>query len=634
MVDKEIQNIHGNTPLEDLYRSFSPTRSSVYHASNVPRRRPPTRLHPEASVPVHGRPVPLAPRASRRSRRILPRPKAPTRVRLNFDFTMSVHETRRSCSRVSSSKAAFFFLMLAAFGTLAWSYTWSITMRAWQKLMHALHGFDHGAQVLEHTTDRHRVAELGERRVDVVHALGGQASGRRHGLRLRVAVALRVRDGLFFVAGRSDAPDGAITKITYPDGQPMVMHMPTDLVDNRTWLDKGLTALYAEQMRMGQLWNALNKYVTDWAAPLITIHGGHIDGIFYTSKLMDEEMIDDDLRQFTLTNGEPAFQIKRDSKHVIPRLPQEVTKPKDMLLSSGGRPSDIIEPVWRRCTETQFQQDPLERDAHLLSVAQHIVQNGGATLTGPAGVGKTVLVNVVKDLILAEDENAQIVVAALTHVAARLVQGSSTVAHILHKHATMTDGWFFLDEISMIPLSMWGDISRWQLMGNRFILVGGFDGQLQPIFDRWGDVAKRTDLSSSTLIHNMCNGLHAQLTEYRRGVDPELFANYFGLHPRLQDDIEQLVAEMRGKYTLGRHYRARPLPCHISQHARPCQRLAEQTEVERSDVDSGEGGNRRQSRGMQVRATGHETLARHCPDWVHRLKLPFWNRAQRDIRGG
>ena len=46
----------------------------------------------------------------------------------------------------------------------------------------------------------------------------------------------------------------------------------------------------------------------------------------------------------------------------------------------------------------------------------------------------------------------------------------------------------------------------------------------------------------------MCNGLHVQLTEYRRGVDPELFANYFGLYPRLQDDIGQLVAEMRGKY--------------------------------------------------------------------------------------
>ena len=48
----------------------------------------------------------------------------------------------------------------------------------------------------------------------------------------------------------------------------------------------------------------------------------------------------------------------------------------------------------------------------------------------------------------------------------------------------------------------------------------------------------------------MCNGLRAQLTEHRRGVGPELFANYFGLHPRLQDDIEQLVAEMRGKYPL------------------------------------------------------------------------------------
>ena len=32
---------------------------------------------------------------------------------------------------------------------------------------------------------------------------------RKKCLRLRVAVALRVRDGLFFVAGRSDAPDGA-----------------------------------------------------------------------------------------------------------------------------------------------------------------------------------------------------------------------------------------------------------------------------------------------------------------------------------------------------------------------------------------------------------------------------------------
>ena len=192
---------------------------------------------------------------------------------------------------------------------------------------------------------------------------------------------------------------------------------------------------------MGQLWNALNRYVTDWAAPLITIHGGHIDGIFYTSKVMGEDMIGDNLRQFTLTSGELAFQIHRESKHVIPRLPQEVTKPKDMLFSSDGRPSDIIKPVWRRCTETQFQQDPLERDAHLLSVAQHIVQNGGAMLTGPAGVGKTMLVNMVKDLILAEDENAQIVVGTLTHIATRIVQGS-TIAHILHKHTTMAGGWF------------------------------------------------------------------------------------------------------------------------------------------------------------------------------------------------
>ena len=52
------------------------------------------------------------------------------------------------------------------------------------------------------------------------------------------------------------------------------------------------------------------------------------------------------------------------------------------------------------------------------------------------------LVNMVRDLICAEDENATLVVAALTHVASRLVQGS-TIAHILRKHTTMTGGWFF-----------------------------------------------------------------------------------------------------------------------------------------------------------------------------------------------
>ena len=56
---------------------------------------------------------------------------------------------------------------------------------------------------------------------------------------------------------------------------------------------------------MGRLWNKLNKYVTEWAAPLITIHGGHIGDVFYTSKIMDEDMMNKDLRECTLSNGEP-----------------------------------------------------------------------------------------------------------------------------------------------------------------------------------------------------------------------------------------------------------------------------------------------------------------------------------------
>ena len=102
-------------------------------------------------------------------------------------------------------------------------------------------------------------------------------------------------------------------------------------------------------------------------------------------------------------------------------------------------------------------------------LAQLIVANGGAVLTGAAGVGKTMLLKEIKQAILEQDPDAHIVTMALRHVAARLAQGC-TISHALRKFSKLQNAWIIGDECSEVPLSMLGEISRWGLVGCKFIL--------------------------------------------------------------------------------------------------------------------------------------------------------------------
>ena len=87
-----------------------------------------------------------------------------------------------------------------------------------------------------------------------------------------------------------------------------------------------------------------------------------------------------------------------------------------------------------------------------VGVAKAQSEGGGSCVLGKDGV----LANMAaKGFILAEGENAKIVVAALSHVAARLVRGF-TFAMVLRRHTTTADGLFFPGEASLIPLSMQG----------------------------------------------------------------------------------------------------------------------------------------------------------------------------------
>ena len=73
------------------------------------------------------------------------------------------------------------------------------------------------------------------------------------------------------------------------------------------------------------------------------------------------------------------------------------------------------------------------------------------------------------------------------------------------------------------PLAAHGAHRTLEMMGNKILLIGDFKGQFLPIFDRWGD---STGIETSNLLHSLCNGLHINLTVYRRGADLALFQFY------------------------------------------------------------------------------------------------------------
>jgi hypothetical protein len=93
-----------------------------------------------------------------------------------------------------------------------------------------------------------------------------------------------------------------------------------------------------------------------------------------------------------------------------------------------------------------------------------------------------------------------------------------------------------IDEASEIPLSMWTELAQWYLLGVRFVIIGDFDGQFLPMFDRWGKAMESRDIQTSQFFHSLCEGTRVHFTKYRRGDESArpLFDFYCGLYPRLK----------------------------------------------------------------------------------------------------
>ena len=297
----------------------------------------------------------------------------------------------------------------------------------------------------------------------------------------------------------------------------------------------GRIALDVEQMRISQALIELERHHT------VTVVGAHVDGVFALATGWDDDLRHKLESAYRFRDGSPVFHIK--TKEPISKVPS---------YKQNEEP---------RCQTWTFQKHQwnVVRETDLVDLANDIAdlfeQHGGLFLSGPAGVGKTVLLHNLLNLLC---KSTRPIVAALRHCAAMLV-GGKTLQHYLSKYNSKGGSpkrgqIVCVDEISEVQGHTLQQLAQWKLMGVRFIFAGDLDGQFKPIFDQMADVMNAKDLRLSRFLFEMCGGLHVKLTTYRRGTDVELFRWYTGLYKwadnRDFDKVQQLVNLTRKRYPL------------------------------------------------------------------------------------
>ncbi len=346
-----------------------------------------------------------------------------------------------------------------------------------------------------------------------------------------------------------------------------VMMCQSRLHDNRTMLPVSLLCLFDEQRRMYRARQLVAR------VPKIIPLGCRVDGLYFVGP-------EDAVTELEAICGEQydciqclVYQFKEGVKwKEVPICSQrdgrdrECFKPPvrhdwscfdegndlkqavvDMM---GDETQRWIEEVIKTC------DGKLDESQALIVLAA--ATNRGAEIIGAAGVGKSQIIKALRTFL--EQQGQKVIVCAYTHAACRLV-GGQTIAHLLHLSATMEDAWIIVDEIGLIPISTLGDMSRWMAVGAKFVTFGDYQGQFKPFVDRW-----KLDVSPewSPLMHQMCNGLHIQVTKYRRGTDMDLFQWYCSLY----GEECPLVEESRRRYPAACEPRDDPLVLCISHNRR------------------------------------------------------------------
>ena len=144
-------------------------------------------------------------------------------------------------------------------------------------------------------------------------------------------------------------------------------------------------------------------------------------------------------------------------------------------------------------------------------------------------------------------EQVRFILGAPTHMAARQM-GGYTLEHLRrrYRHRCPEGCVFIIDEISQVSLSTLSLFGRYCHLGARFVLVGDFDGQFQPVADGWPTPKAVKD---TALVKRLARCLHVRLTHNRRANgDDQHFRFYCGLYPYADARPQRRILEATAAY--------------------------------------------------------------------------------------
>jgi energy-coupling factor transporter ATP-binding protein EcfA2 len=295
-----------------------------------------------------------------------------------------------------------------------------------------------------------------------------------------------------------------------------------DLVGPRSMRPIGQIALDMEQVRVAEILDMMKPFEDEKRLQRL---GAVVDCVYYQSN--EFVILQNEVKAAELPSGAPKFKIKVEDACRSPVKWTGSPTLRHHVLN--------FEPLaWSHHNDPSIDE--------LLAL---IEERRGALITGPAGTGKTwTMRKALKQLqrtLKAQGIELRNLNCAIRHAAARLI-GGSTIAHLLNKYRQQGGPKFaknciiLIDEASEIPLSMWTELAQWYLLGVRFVIIGDFDGQFLPMFDRWGEAMAKNDIQTSLFFHSLCEGTHVHFTQYRRGDESArpLFDFYCSLYQRLK----------------------------------------------------------------------------------------------------
>ena len=338
---------------------------------------------------------------------------------------------------------------------------------------------------------------------------------------------------------------------------------------NTTMLPIALLCLFDEQRRMYRAKQLVAR------VPRIVPLGCVVDGLFYIgpAEARLELLTLCDQERYEHNAEAKVFQLKDAKWEQIPFCVQRSSVRRECF-----KPQ--LRLSWNVSAESDFETQALDDAAQArkmewnqllaasssvplsdatFSIIERILDNEGGLVLGPAGTGKSTILNALKVVLNAK--NCKVKVCSYTHAACRLV-GGETVAHLLHLNAALDDTWFLIDEVGLLPVSTLGAMSQWIALGAKFVFFGDFEGQFEPFCDRWNMACD----CANPLLHNLCNGLCVNLQTYRSGVDQTLFDWYHSLYG--QQDARSLGHQSRLRYPAACDPQTNPLVLVISHNKR------------------------------------------------------------------